>query len=316
MRFLLVIFALLFIFSNIIPAQEPPRPQQIEELKKLTAQLERVQEQIRKIEAQRDEIGVELIAVTESDREEAARSGAKAVRLFPDGLMDNLIYAPDEIGFSVYSFTEVADYYLAPRIEYKNNALEFYKDEEKNLGFIAAIGKTAIETINEQSREVLALGKFQPPSDFKTAKSEYLSGSQTFGKKAAVTIGDTYLARVIHYGSGDAIFALKIHRRDTDESIILLVKKIKTFDPPPLLKDDSAAPSQKPTNQSVAADSETVEKIRVALLQKGFADVTVDGSTTPVTLRGTVPKGKLAEAIQTAQEAGGGKPIRNEITEQ
>ncbi len=52
------------------------------------------------------------------------------------------------------------------------------------------------------------------------------------------------------------------------------------------------------------------------MLQKGFYDVRVDISTTPIILRGTVPKGKLAEAVQAAQEANGGKPIRNEMTEQ
>ena len=42
------------------------------------------------------------------------------------------------------------------------------------------------------------------------------------------------------------------------------------------------------------------EKILSNLRAKGFNDVTVDISTMPITLRGTVPKGKMAEAIQAA----------------
>ena len=55
--------------------------------------------------------------------------------------------------------------------------------------------------------------------------------------------------------------------------------------------------------------------IEAALKQKGFTDVTVDTTTTPATIRGTVAKGKIAEVIQTAQAANGGKPVKNEVTE-
>ena len=56
--------------------------------------------------------------------------------------------------------------------------------------------------------------------------------------------------------------------------------------------------------------------IESALRGKGFNNVTVDVTTTPATIRGTVPKGRMAEAIQTAQVANGGKPLKNEMTEQ
>ena len=68
------------------------------------------------------------------------------------------------------------------------------------------------------------------------------------------------------------------------------------------------------TNETAAVDNTLKTKTIDALKKKGFSDVTVDDTTTPATLRGTVPKGKLAEAVQTAQEAAG-KPFKNEITE-
>jgi osmotically-inducible protein OsmY len=68
------------------------------------------------------------------------------------------------------------------------------------------------------------------------------------------------------------------------------------------------------TNETAAVDNTLKTKIEDALKKKGFSDVTIDTTTTPATLRGTVPKGKLAEAVQTAQEAGG-KPVKNEVTE-
>lgn len=68
------------------------------------------------------------------------------------------------------------------------------------------------------------------------------------------------------------------------------------------------------TNQSAATDPAMKSKIEAALKAKGFNDVTVDTSTTPATLRGTYPKDKLAEVMQTAMEANGGRPVQNQAT--
>lgn len=301
---------LLFIFSTLIIAQEKTRSQKIEELKKLTSQLEQIQNQIQQIESQRDEIAVELLGATEIDAEIAKKSGAKAYRLFPDGLMDNLFYAPDEAGFSVYSFTDISNYYFAPRLEYKNNSLEFVQ-AEKSIGFIANLGVISFEAIDEKTSEVTALAKYQPPTDFKDAKSEFATDKFTFKNKVSIAVGNTYLARAVSYKEGDGIFALKIHRKDTDGSIILFVKLIKKFD-----TQSKNIDSTNREDSKVIPNYQAIQAIQNALWQKGFTDVIVDGSTVPMTLRGTFPKGKLAEVVQTAQEANGGKPIRNEMTEQ
>ncbi len=69
------------------------------------------------------------------------------------------------------------------------------------------------------------------------------------------------------------------------------------------------------TNEAPKTDPNLKSKIEDALKAKGFKDVTVDVATTPATLRGSVPKGKMAEAVQAAQEANGGKPVKSELTE-
>ena len=68
--------------------------------------------------------------------------------------------------------------------------------------------------------------------------------------------------------------------------------------------------------ESAKTDPMMDNKIQDALKAKGYDKVTVDTSTTPSTLRGTYPKGKLAEVMQTAMEANGGKPVKNEATEE
>ena len=69
------------------------------------------------------------------------------------------------------------------------------------------------------------------------------------------------------------------------------------------------------TNEAAKTDPNLKAKIEDALKKKGITTVTVDVTTTPATLRGTYPKGKLDEVVQTAQEANGGKPVKNEMTE-
>src|SRR4051812_18226700 len=46
------------------------------------------------------------------------------------------------------------------------------------------------------------------------------------------------------------------------------------------------------TNETAAVDNTLKTKTEDALKKKGFNDVTVDATTTPATLRGSVPKGK------------------------
>lgn len=71
----------------------------------------------------------------------------------------------------------------------------------------------------------------------------------------------------------------------------------------------TATPLAANTNPALKTSMESEFK------KKGFNDITVDVTTTPATIRGTYPKGKLAEVIQTAQLANGGKPVKNEAVE-
>ena len=76
-----------------------------------------------------------------------------------------------------------------------------------------------------------------------------------------------------------------------------------------------ATPTIAKTNETAATDPNLKSKIEGALKAKGFTNVTVDTATTPATLRGTVAKGKLGEVVQVAQEANGGKPVKNDVSD-
>ncbi len=62
------------------------------------------------------------------------------------------------------------------------------------------------------------------------------------------------------------------------------------------------------------ADSATKATVESALAKAGITGVMVDATTAGVTLRGTVAKGKMAEAVRVAQESGK-KAVKNDLTE-
>ncbi len=72
----------------------------------------------------------------------------------------------------------------------------------------------------------------------------------------------------------------------------------------------------KPTPTPIPATASNADKTKIedALKKAGFTTVTVDTTTTPATIRGTVAKGKMADVVKVAQEAAG-KPVKNEVTE-
>jgi len=84
------------------------------------------------------------------------------------------------------------------------------------------------------------------------------------------------------------------------------------------LNVNMATPMRTATATPLVANTDPMMKSRIEseLRAKGFNNITIDVTTTPATIRGTYAKGKLAEVIQAAQVANGGKPVKNEATEE
>src|SRR5215203_1315091 len=69
------------------------------------------------------------------------------------------------------------------------------------------------------------------------------------------------------------------------------------------------------TTEAATVDPNLKGKIESALKAKGYTDVTVDTSTTPMTIGGTVAKGKLDQVMAVVMENNGGKPVNNKVQE-
>jgi len=68
------------------------------------------------------------------------------------------------------------------------------------------------------------------------------------------------------------------------------------------------------TTPVAMADTATQKTVEDALKKAGLNDVTVSATTAEVTLRGSVAKGKLTEAVRIASEAGK-KKVNNQLVE-
>ncbi|MBX7174063.1 MAG: hypothetical protein K1X72_24035 [Pyrinomonadaceae bacterium] len=256
----------------------------------------------------------EVVSVSKEDSAEADKIGVKAFRLFPDGMIDKPLDNPDSFGGSIYPFTEISNYYFAPLLELKKNSFIMQRNftVKENHGLIADIGELPIEKINENSAEFIALAKYQPPDKISDIKNEFSANGLNFYQTVPVKIGETYLLRAISYDQGDGIFAIKTHRKDTDGSIIIFLKTIKTFTPPKLLRPSASDTPSK----TITIDEKLVAKVTKALRKKGFKNVQVEKGNSYLLIKGTAPKGRLVTAVKTAIVASGGVPVKNQVTEQ
>ena len=76
-----------------------------------------------------------------------------------------------------------------------------------------------------------------------------------------------------------------------------------------------ATPMSTPMSTPMAtADTATQKTVEDALKKAGLNDVMVSATTAEVTLRGSVAKGKMADAVRIATEAGR-KKVNNQLTE-
>lgn len=318
MRFAFKIFFLVSLFASITSAQVLSREQKIQELQTLGSKAEEMRSRLEKIETRREELEEEILAVTAADLAEAERENASAFRIFPRGLLENKISIRG--GAAYYSFTnESHDYNETPQIELQNGdfSVGFYG---ANFGFISDADEIPLSKITEQNKNLSFLINYRPPTIESEARNEYRKAGKGFDangasykKQISAIVGHAYVLRAVSFDEADTLVAFKVYRKDTDGSLIIFWKNIENFETPKLERNKTVTNTGETTVETI--DSETARQVQNALTEKGLFNVSVEATTTEVTLRGTVPKGKLAEAVRIGHETGKRK-INNQLTEQ
>jgi hypothetical protein len=188
-----------------------------------------------------------------------------------------------------------------------------------DYGFIYDLGETSLTEVSDDSGGVNFLINYKPPTNEPEIRveqrkaHEYKSDGILYKRRVPNIVGHTYILRSIVFDRSDILVAFKVHRKDTDGSLIILWKLLKNFETPKIEKSKIVVNAAETTVETI--DSEIANVVQNALIQEKLFNVSVEATDKTVTLRGTVPKGKMAEAVRITQETAK-RRVRNEITEQ
>ncbi len=312
MRFSLKIFAFSLIFVSIAGAQDLTREQKLQKIDELNSQ-------IRVLET-------DVLLPDAKDLKQAEKEGFEVFRLMPRERYDYKFTVQG--GGAYYSFTTKShDYQQIAQIELAQNYLSV-GFAGADYGFIADLGSVSLASVTEETNELSFLFNYKPPTKEVEVRSEqrktfnYETENATYRSRVLVSIGHSYALRAISFDRADVLVAFKIHRKDADGSLIIFWKTLAQFENPVLIRSEQSYLTNAANFISVSADLESnsyfsgnlAARIQEKLRKKGFNDVRVSEVNEKVVLRGTVPKGKLPEVVQLAQEMSG-CPVRVELTE-
>ena len=229
MRYVLGLFIFSLFFVSLSNAQEISREQKYQKIVDLNAQV-------------KDSIN-EYLSPDAADLNEAAKSGFEVFRIIPRGKINEKVGVRG--GGAYYSFTTKShDYDSKPQIglEQDNLKVGFYG---ANYGFIKDLGDLPLASVDRQSYAVNFLADYKPPTEMIEIRSEqskahdYQTNGINYKSRLPAIVGNTYILRAINYEEADALVAFKIHRKDTDGSLIIFWKMLKEFEKP--LIDRTAA---------------------------------------------------------------------------
>ncbi|MDQ3322347.1 MAG: hypothetical protein M3525_07945, partial [Acidobacteriota bacterium] len=79
---------------------------------------------------------------------------------------------------------------------------------------------------------------YKPPAAESEIRTEqrrawnYEANGAVYKSNLPAVVGNTYVLRAISFGDADVLVALRIHRKDTDGSLIIFWKLLENFEKP------------------------------------------------------------------------------------
>ncbi|MDQ6785201.1 MAG: BON domain-containing protein [Acidobacteriota bacterium] len=307
MRFVFNSLILILFFGLAVNAQELTRAQKLQKIDELNKQIKILEK--------------DVLAPDAKDFKQAQTEGLSVFRLMPREKYDGKMTIRG--GGAYYSFSQkTSKYGNGSDIELSQNYLSV-GFAGADYGFIYDLGDVPLATVSKETTEASFLAGYKPPTNepeirIEQSKSRnYESNGILYKDRVPSVVGHAYLLRSLNFGSSDVLVAFKVYRKDTDGSLIIFWKNIADFDAPQIERNqavviDSPQPFEA---KAETMDYEVLNSVQSALVEKGLFNISVEATNTTVTLRGTVPKGKMAEAVRIAQETGK-KKVMNQLTEQ
>ena len=211
---------------------------------------------IKEIEAKRAELAVlekKVLAVSDTDREEFAvflnKPHTGMIRLLPRETYDGNAKRALAIrgGGAYYSF-------FLKTHEYGQGSDIALEQGQLSVGFAGAdygmllnLGDISLDQVVSDHVAMRALLAYTPPIKEAEVRAEHrklwqgieLTGFN-FKSRVPATVSNTYLLRSISIDSSDIAVAFRIVRKDTDGSLILVFKVLKSFPKPTMERTQTA----------------------------------------------------------------------------
>jgi len=320
MHIALKFFICVLLLASISSAQESLREQKIQELQIINPKIQQTKAQLAELENRHAELEEFILKPTDADYAAAEKEKTSAFRIFPRELLENKISLRG--GAAYYSFTtESHSYDEIPQIELQNGYLSV-GFAGADYGFITDLNELPLSKISVETKGVNFLVKHAPPTVEEEARNEFRKSGKGFkvdgvsyNNSASAIVGHSYVLRAVSFNDADIVVAFSIYRKDTDGSLIIFWKLIENFKTPLLEKNNAVANTRQSSDTEIKVfDYAAQQVVQHSLAQNGLNDVSVEATTTEVTLRGTVPKGKLADAVRITQELAKRKVV-NLLTE-
>jgi len=225
LSFSILIFVLLFV--SMSGAQELTQEQKLEKINLLRSQIDIFEKNI--------------LLPTENDVKEAEKQGFSVFRIMPRETYDNKLTIRG--GGAYYSFTrKTHEYGYGSDIELQQGNLSV-GFAGADYGFINDLGAIPLADVTKETNAAIFLAGYKPPTIESEVRSEqkkarnYEAEGITYKENVPAIVGNTYIFRSINFGNSDVLVALRIHRKDTDGSLIIFWKMIENFEKPVLARN-------------------------------------------------------------------------------
>lgn len=205
---------------------------------------EAIEEFTEKIEAVRAEAARLERSILQPDKEDiiaAEKENAKVFCLLPREKYDKEFFMVRG-GGAYYSFIkESHSYNDIPQISLEQNQLlvGFYG---ASYGFLTDLGSIDLAKIDAKHKSVVFLANYRPPLDEPRARIEQTRArgfefeSISYKNRLPAIVGNSYVLRAVSYDEADTLVAFKIHRKDTDGSLIIFWRLLENFEKPLLAR--------------------------------------------------------------------------------
>jgi hypothetical protein len=227
MNFAIRIFIFILLASTIAFGQEMTREQKIQKIDELNTQINLLE--------------LYVILPDAKDVEQARKEGFSVFRILPRERYDHKLTVQG--GGSYYSFTTKShDYQKIAQIGLEQNKLKV-GFAGANYGFIADLGEISLDDVTKETAEVNFLVNYKPPTNEPNVRIEkrkahsYEANGLTYKRSLPASVGHSYVLRAISFGDADVLVSFKVHRKDTDGSLIIFWKLIENFEKPLLTRN-------------------------------------------------------------------------------